>query len=41
MEVYRDDISVYGKHKEGHDVITPGRYLKGSWTPTECRKTYS
>lgn len=41
VEVYRDDISVYGKHKKGHDVITPGRYLKGSRTPSEYRKTYT
>lgn len=30
VEVYRDDISVYGKHKEGHDVITSECYLKDS-----------
>jgi len=41
VEVYRDDISVYEKHKEEHDIITSGRYLKGFWTPTEYRKTYT
>lgn len=41
VEVYRGDISVYGKDKEGHDVITSGHYLTGSWTPTECRRTYT
>lgn len=41
VEVYRDDISFYGKDKEGYDVITSGRFLTGFWSPTKYRRMYT
>lgn len=41
MVVYRHDISVLGKNKEEHDVITSACYFKDFWTPIEYRKMYT